>query len=650
MSFNKNVFIFVALIGILLIAGCTKIKGGKTVVELPKFSSCNEIANAFKSASSSYDYGIMYESTSIKSSISSPMPMAAPTSGSDSASKPSYSTTNVQVQGVDEADIVKTDGKYIYTISNGKLHIAEAYPADTAKVLSSTKLTNMSPNEIFIDGNKVLVFGTQGGGYYDFSEVGYPYYNYKSFTNIQIFDVTDRANPKLERSIDFEGSYVSSRMINSTVYFVINDQPNYYYYGPEEKDNETIVPLYRDSAVSKELSPVAKCGDIGRLEPLDARSFVIVGSLSMKDVNADITKEVIVASGENIYASQNNLYLAELKYDYVYPEATTPVDVILPRRPVRSAEETVIHKFALDNGEISYLGKMEAPGSILNQFSMDEHKEHFRIATTKGHVARGGGDSTNNVYIFDDQLKMSGKLEDLAPGEKIYSVRFMGDKGYLVTFKKVDPLFVIDLSNPKNPKVLGKLKIPGYSDYLHPIDENHIIGIGKETVEAEEGDFAWYQGIKMAVFDVSDVENPKEMYKTVIGDRGTESYALQDHKAFLYDKSKNLLVIPVLLAEIPSEEKFNRDKRGSSPKYGDYVFQGAYVYDLTLENGFQLRGTITHVDGNESFKKSGYYYRGYGDEVKRSLYIGDYLYTISDNKILANALSDLALVKELKLN
>ncbi len=173
--FNKNVFVFVALIGILLVAGCTKIKGGKTAVEIPKFSSCNEIANAFKSASSGYDYGVMYES------VGSPMPTAMPTAAkSDSGSSaPSYSTTNVQVQGVDEADIVKTDGRYIYTISNGKLHIAEAYPADTAKVLSSTKLTYMNPNEIFIDVDIVFIFGRLGVSYYEFSSIYFRVYIYK---------------------------------------------------------------------------------------------------------------------------------------------------------------------------------------------------------------------------------------------------------------------------------------------------------------------------------------------------------------------------------------------------------------------------------------------------------------------------------------
>ncbi|MBS3150107.1 beta-propeller domain-containing protein, partial [Candidatus Woesearchaeota archaeon] len=214
-------------------------------------------------------------------------------------------------------------------------------------------------------------------------------------------------------------------------------------------------------------------------------------------------------------------------------------------------ERTIIHKFNLDDGNIKYLGKMNAPGTVLNQFSMDEFDGNFRIATTINKWDNfGKNKSKNNIYIFNEDLKLIGSLEDLAPGETIYSARFMGKRGYLVTFKKVDPFFVIDL---------GKLKIPGFSDYLHPYDENHIIGIGKEAVEAKQGDFAWYQGMKLAIFDVSDVNNPVELHKITIGDRGTDSEALHEHKAFLFDREKQLLVIPITLAEI-KEKKDNEQK------------------------------------------------------------------------------------------
>jgi len=291
------------------------------------------------------------------------------------------------------------------------------------------------------------------------------------------------------------------------------------------------------------------------------------------------------------------------------------------------------------------------PGTTLNQFSMDEASGFFRIATTLGEVSREGSSATNNVYILTPDMKVAGKLEGLAPGEKIYSVRFLGNRGYLVTFKKVDPLFVIDLADPAAPRVLGELKIPGFSDYLHPYDETHVIGVGKNTVEAgpeEAGNFAWYQGMKLAIFDVSDVANPKEMHKVEIGDRGTDSYALEDHKAFLFDREKNLLVLPVLLAELTAQQKASPDRKAYD--YGSYTYQGAYVYDVSLEGGFTLKGRITHVENpGELNKDSGYGYYGADDSVKRSLYIGSNLYTVSGTTIKANRLSDLGEVATVKL-
>jgi len=246
---------------------------------------------------------------------------------------------------------------------------------------------------------------------------------------------------------------------------------------------------------------------------------------------------------------------------------------------------------------------------------------------------------------MDARLNIVGKLEDLAPGEQIHSARFMGDRCYLVTFKKIDPFFTIDVTNPREPKLLGKLKIPGYSDYLHPYDENYIIGIGKDTVEAKQRDFAWYQGLKVSLFDVSDVKHPKEVGKLIIGDRGTESPILRDHRAFLFTKRLNLLVIPVLEAKI-STEKYPPDTL--SNMYGDYVFQGAYVLRLAPQEGITVTGRITHVEDPQAFLKSGSYFDS-NYEIKRSFYIGNVLYTVSDEIIKANNLTDLSEISQLEL-
>jgi uncharacterized secreted protein with C-terminal beta-propeller domain len=224
----------------------------------------------------------------------------------------------------------------------------------------------------------------------------------------------------------------------------------------------------------------------------------------------------------------------------------------------------------------------------------------------------------------------------------------MGDKAYLVTFKKVDPFFTLDLSDPYNPKILGILKIPGYSDYLHPYDENHIIGIGKDTVESESGDFAWYQGLKIALFDVSDFDNPKELAKVIIGDRGTNSPVLYDHKALLFDRERELLVLPISLYEISDEIK---EKNNGDPgwTYGEFTFQGAFVYRLSIENGFELRGQITHR--NEEVKPQNYWYGGSSNsDIVRSLYIDNVLYTISNNMVKLNNLENLSEINSLELS
>jgi inhibitor of cysteine peptidase len=243
-------------------------------------------------------------------------------------------------------------------------------------------------------------------------------------------------------------------------------------------------------------------------------------------------------------------------------------------------------------------------------------------------------------------LDIIGELEDLAPGESIYSARFMGERCYLVTFKKIDPLFVIDLHDPYSPKVLGELKITGYSDYLHPYDEDHVIGIGKEAVAATEGDFAWYQGVKISLFDVSDVAHPEEIAKYEIGDRGTDSAVLRDHKAFLFDRERELLVLPVLLAEI-DESQYPYGVPDHA--YGEFVWQGAYVFSLSLEDGLQLRGRITHYDSDDDLSQEGYYYFS-PESVQRSLYIDDALYTISEAKIKVNDLETLDEIAEVQLS
>jgi uncharacterized secreted protein with C-terminal beta-propeller domain len=303
----------------------------------------------------------------------------------------------------------------------------------------------------------------------------------------------------------------------------------------------------------------------------------------------------------------------------------------------KQQERTVVHKISISGKDITYQKQGSVPGHVLNQFSMDESNDYFRIATTLSSTT----ESVNNLYILDRDLNQVGKIEDLAPGERIYSARFMGDRAYMVTFRQVDPLFVIDLKDPSDPEVLGFLKVTGFSDYLHPVDENHIIGIGRDATDQGR-----MQGMKMSLFDVTDVANPREISKVSIGDRETDSYALSDHKAFLFNKDKKLLVLPILLAEI-NESRFTPEQIANGWTYGDYKFQGAYVFDFTVDNGFKLRGKISHAQNASDEYDYNTYWGQYS--VKRSLYMDNVLYTISDKLIKMNNLETLEEINKVEL-
>jgi uncharacterized secreted protein with C-terminal beta-propeller domain len=353
----------------------------------------------------------------------------------------------------------------------------------------------------------------------------------------------------------------------------------------------------------------------------------IIAINTQNDGQEPTYETILLGASSNLYVSVNNIYLT-------FPVWGT--DIL--GREVWDSPETSIHRIHIEGAEIEYVASGKVPGMVLNQFSMDEYDGYFRVATTTQGETTG-----NHVYILDMDLNIVGSLEGLAPGEMIYSARFMGERGYMVTFRQVDPLFVIDLSDPDNPRELGYLKVTGYSGYLHPYDETHLIGIGKETTDA--GEFAWYQGVKISLFDVSDVSNPQEISKLEIGDRGSDSPVLWDHKAFLFDRSRNLMVMPILEAKVDVAQY---PEGVPAWAYGEPVWQGAYVFDVSLDGGISLQGRITHIENIAEPEKEYYYYYS-PFAVERSLYIEDVLYTISQAKIKMNSLDNLGYINEVEL-
>jgi len=507
-----------------------------------------------------------------------------------------YSTTNVQVEGVDEADIVKTDGTYLYILSKGRVVILMANPAEEARILSTIKIEGI-PLEIFVNGDKLVVFeGLWGNLIESLKESRFMYIQYPEQTRVEIYDISDRENPKLSNKIELSGGYFSSRMIGDYVYVVANMSVIY-------ENEHIILPQLSIDSMTKTVPAT----DIYYFDNIHyPYVFATITAIDVQNAKQVDGKVLLTTQANCMYVSLNNIYIA-----YTNGRLVT----------VRGQDEwvanTTIHRISISDGKIEYRARGEVPGQVLNQFSMDEYNGYFRIATTTGDM--WSSSAQNNVYVLGDDLSVVGKIEGLAPGERIYSARFMGNRVYLVTFLRVDPLFVIDLSDPTNPKVMGELKIPGYSDYLHPYDETHIIGLGKETTDSPGGDFALYQGVKLALFDVSNPENPKEISKYLIGERGTDSFALSDHRAFLFSRSKNLLVIPITLVEGEQQN-----------------WQGAYVFDISLTGGLVLKGRITHSDFMSP--ERGWDYTNF---VMRSLYIDDVLYTVSEDQVKMNSLADL---------
>ncbi|MFA6528514.1 MAG: beta-propeller domain-containing protein [Candidatus Gracilibacteria bacterium] len=611
--------------------------------DLVKVSSCDELKELFLSNQQEIIYYDYAEEATTSSADDTD-------TGSETKSS-DYSTTNVQVENVDEADIIKNDGEYLYVLENSydydtytysyAVHIVHAYPADSLEEVSKIAFDDeyFSPSEMYVDGDLLVVIGYtyDYSSYYDYGYDEYFPYYHSSRTAVYTYDISDKTAPTLIRALSFDGDYSDSRKVDNTLYLVLNKYDFDYYYDTESINVEELLPRYYDSTAgdSGQEQMLAGCTDISYMPQTRDWNYLIALAIPLDDAQSTIDKEVIVGNSENIYSSTDNLYIASTNYDsnnYYYDWENA---------------KTLVHRFSLNDGELNYEASGKIPGTILNQFSMDEHEGYFRIAATKGDVWDVLVPSTNNLYILDSDMNTVGSVEGLAPGETLYSTRFIEDRGYLVTFKKVDPLFVVDLSDPTNPEVLGELKIPGFSDYLHPYDENHVLGFGLDaedaeaTEEAARGlDFAWYQGMKVALFDVTDPANPIQEYSIGIGDRGTYSELLYNHKALLFSAEKELLAFPITVAEVT-------DENASADTYGDYVYQGAYVYNLNLDTGFSLKGTITHY--NEEEYDSDYYWYDSEKDILRLAYIDDYLYTVSNYGIQVHDLNSMEKLGEIVL-
>jgi uncharacterized secreted protein with C-terminal beta-propeller domain len=574
---------------------------------------------------------------------------AMPTAIADTAATPvSHSDTNIQVAGVDESDSVKVaDDGYIYQIHNNQIRVIKGFPIVELSETATIKFAdeNFYPTGIYVQNGKLVVLGSTskmlntpqvqpvvsskmamaiGGIWWG------GYIPQTSQTRAFIFDMSDHANPKSVRDVAIDGDYLDSRRIGDELYFVARTYPRYYMMGSNVKNaflmkKTEMLPTIIDTKKGKTATRTMSVTDVSYLPDFVEPDYVVVASLNLQNPDKALTTKAYLGAGELVYSSLNNLYLSASKYNFDNSTADAiPQDIV----------STQIYKFNIDKGAVNFAAVGQVPGTALNRFSMDEHGDYFRIATTTQNWANGTNTSTNALFVLDKTMQTVGELEDLAKGERIYSTRFMGNRCYIVTFKQVDPLFAIDLSVPEKPFVAGELKIPGYSEYLHPYDENHLIGFGHDatTYNYGYGDVSIPLGLKMALFDVSDMNSPKELYSVKIGDKGTNTPLTYDAKALYWDAEKKLFGFPVDLHELPK----GSDSANHSV-YGNSVWQGAYIYEVTPEKGFNMKAKLSQIPADVSPVK--YEYGSYWDFdatnlfVDRILRIENNLYTLSNNQL-----------------
>ncbi len=573
-----------------------------------------------------------------------------------------FSTTNTQEAGVDESDLVKNDGRFIYLIKGNTLRIVKARPPNALEQVASVELPD-NPDSLYLRGDKLIAVSrswgwwggwggwegdvrlmdvAQGGGAPACaagSDCGYGV----NRVTVTVLDVTDRAAPVTAATIKLEGSLASTRMIENRLYVVLTSMPPL----PDNPTPEAIkaqpleqwLPDYQ--IVTADGASAA--GDIVGWQtsyyPVnpDGYGLTIVATLDVDNPGTLIQSEAVAADAGTIYASTSALYVTDTQYD---------VDG-------NGREDTAVHKFALTEEGAVYRASGLIPGRLLNQYSLGEKDGYLRTAVSVEDWSRWFDDvilmseTTNGdaaavtdapaaepsvpgtaVYVLrentdTDKLEIVGRIEGIKPDERLYSARFVGDRGFLVTFRRVDPLFTLDLSDPTKPVLVGELKVPGYSEYIHLMDENHLLTIGHDADE----DTGMIGGLKLSIFDVTDPAKPVEAHERIIGSRGTSSEATWNPKAFNYFAAKAALAFPATIYE--------GSPWGRESDYGSY-FNGLLVYRVTAEGGFTLLGRIsTRLEGGDC-DYCGYAWPSY----TRGVFIGDDVYAVTDSVVRAAPISD----------
>ena len=540
-------------------------------------------------------------------------------------STPTFTGTNVQVQGVDEPDRVKTDGTNLFVSTSNAVTILRAYPPNSTSTLSTIAFQNAMILGMEISRDRLMVIDQRSAN--------------TTYIDLLLYDTSVPSSPRLMGNMSVAGAYVAARLAQGYIYAVIQ-QPSYRF---NDKGNATgVMPLVAEDGVRKTLLPSSVYYTPNRAQ---ISYYTMVTSVSMS-TGKESTLTVLTGPSSTIYVSPSNIYVVYANYQEFYAD-NIPGDIytggaISSTNIQQGQNSTIFRASYSSDGNVTVKAVGSVPGTVLNQFSLDEYDNYFRVATSRFAKIGDAYTRSDDVYVLGRDMSQVSAVRNIAPGENIYAVRFVGDMGYVVTFEQIDPLFAISFKDIANPVVLSALKVTGYSNYLHPLPGGYLIGVGKEAVPSSTGNFAWYLGMKLSLFRVFENGTSTQISKYLIGDRGTESPVLNDHLAFTFDSSRNITVIPVMLAKVSGNQTYGPS---SPPPYGDIVWQGVYVFKVTGA-GFTLLGRVSQYPPGKS----------YGDspvnnlQIDRSVIIGNYLYTVSQGEVMVSSLSSFSTVATVLLS
>ncbi|MGD8451650.1 MAG: beta-propeller domain-containing protein [Phycisphaerae bacterium] len=639
-------FLGISLSLALLVGGCPQTPGGGSsgAAELKPFDSAGDLLSYLKqqaTARRSFNFGIAPLAGGAE--LATDADNSEQGTGDGTVAGGDYSTTNIQEIGVDESDVFKSDGTYFYIADGDVLRIVQADPLAELAERATLNLDSRI-DSLYLFGDTVITLGTLYGGYGDDEPeilIWPPYYASSTAVITQI-DVSDPANPTVLARVELDGVLVSSRLTNGRLIVILTVQPDL----PDTPTRLAVSTLTLDDVMPKIRRDAQEAEAVpweNWLRPAspDGCNMTAVMTLDAADIETVVESVAVLANAGTIYASPDALYLTDADYD--------PDD--------NYRQLTVVHKLAFDeDGAARYVASGSVPGRLLNQFSLGECEGYLRLATHVDNFSLfpvGAAFSTavssasdgvavddldtaqaitsgvpyNGVYVLgqvEDRLEVAGFVDGLAPNEEIHSARFMGDRGFLVTFQKVDPLFVLDLADPANPQVVGELKIPGYSDYLHPLGEDHLLGVGNSVVPAGWGG-VWWNKLQLSLFDVSDLTNPTLVQQIEVGGFRSWSDVRDDHKAFtlVTRGEQTLLALP---AELTPDSA--GPESWTAPE-----FRGVLCFDVDVASGFTELGRLAAV---------GEAYEYWWTPWCRAALIGDVLYTLTTDGVRAAPLGDFA--------